>query len=271
MAKALLHCVRRPAHWPTRWPPCWRSCAPAKPPEPRRPAFRRRTASTPASRRRRRLRQSRRARSGQGGRKRQRPAWPVLGCDRAPKRSAEDDDSGRGEVLAPDGQQLRDLLQLLTQLRDLAPGLVQLFLLRLLLVAHRTAVDVHDLAVEVRVADLGTGVAPPGVVQLAQHVVARRHDHGTRAALAAGHDRALPSDAHRLFLYLPLEHSEELADQEDACRLTAALSEGRWYDFAVLHRDIIARFGRFPHRNAILGRESSAEELEFLGGPNSSF
>ncbi|MCA9636441.1 MAG: DUF924 domain-containing protein [Myxococcales bacterium] len=93
----------------------------------------------------------------------------------------------------------------------------------------------------------------------------------TRAALAAGHDRALPSDAHRLFLYLPLEHSEELADQEDACRLTAALSEGRWYDFAVLHRDIIARFGRFPHRNAILGRESSAEELEFLGGPNSSF
>ncbi len=93
----------------------------------------------------------------------------------------------------------------------------------------------------------------------------------TRHALERGFDRAL-SQSERLFLYLPLEHSEDLGDQEDCCRLTAALDEQpEWHDYALRHRDVIARFGRFPHRNAILGRPSTREEEEFLTEPGSSF
>lgn len=79
----------------------------------------------------------------------------------------------------------------------------------------------------------------------------------------------------RLFFYLPFEHSELLADQDLACELTRPLDavqpELGAYRYAVLHRDIVSRFGRFPHRNAILGRESTPEELAFLKGPGSSF
>lgn len=90
-------------------------------------------------------------------------------------------------------------------------------------------------------------------------------------AIARGFDRELPQ-GRRIFLYLPLEHSEDLADQETCVRLTAALDENPdWHDYAVQHRDIIARFGRFPHRNAALGRESTPEELAFLEQPGSSF
>lgn len=85
----------------------------------------------------------------------------------------------------------------------------------------------------------------------------------------------------RVFLYLPLEHSESPLDQQESvARFTAlarsveprlrALFDG-YLDFAIRHRDIVARFGRFPHRNAILGRESSAEERAFLTEPGSSF
>ncbi len=93
----------------------------------------------------------------------------------------------------------------------------------------------------------------------------------TGHALARGFDAALTQDQ-RGFLYLPLEHSESLGDQETSVRLTAALDEDpAWHDYAVRHRDIIARFGRFPHRNAALGRESTPEERAFLEQPNSSF
>jgi uncharacterized protein (DUF924 family) len=93
----------------------------------------------------------------------------------------------------------------------------------------------------------------------------------TRHALAQSFDRALV-DVERMFLYLPLEHSEDLKDQQDCVRLMAGLEGGgEFLSYAEQHRDIIARFGRFPHRNAILGRESSEEELEFLKQPNSSF
>lgn len=93
----------------------------------------------------------------------------------------------------------------------------------------------------------------------------------TRHALAQGFDRALPQ-VQRLFLCLPLEHSEDLADQELSVRLIGELDEDdRWLDFAVRHRDIIARFGRFPHRNAAFGRASTLEEAEFLAQPDSSF
>ncbi|MDF2096515.1 DUF924 family protein [Aquibaculum arenosum] len=92
----------------------------------------------------------------------------------------------------------------------------------------------------------------------------------TEAALAAGQDQEL-GPAERLFLYLPLEHSEDLADQERAVALISALGDDEWTRYAVIHRNIIARFGRFPHRNAALGRQTTAEEAAFLQEPESSF
>jgi uncharacterized protein (DUF924 family) len=93
----------------------------------------------------------------------------------------------------------------------------------------------------------------------------------TRHALAERFDEAL-GDIERVFLYMPLEHSEDLRDQQDCVRLIAVLEAGAEYlSYAERHRDVIARFGRFPHRNAILGRDSSEDELEFLKQPNSSF
>ncbi|SHJ69805.1 Uncharacterized conserved protein, DUF924 family [Malonomonas rubra DSM 5091] len=85
----------------------------------------------------------------------------------------------------------------------------------------------------------------------------------------------------KVFVYLPLEHSEDNKRQQRSVELFAALLDevpDRWrsvfagfYDYALRHQEIITRFGRYPHRNAILGRESTQEELEFLQQPNSSF
>lgn len=82
-------------------------------------------------------------------------------------------------------------------------------------------------------------------------------------AIAKGFDTATDSDL-RLFFYLPFEHAEDLGMQERAVTLCEALENPEYLKFARLHRDIIARFGRFPHRNACLARTSTAEELEFL-------
>ena len=93
----------------------------------------------------------------------------------------------------------------------------------------------------------------------------------TRHALDQGFDRAVP-EVQGLFLYMPLQHSESLDDQELCVRLTSELgADPKWHDYAVRHRDIIARFGRFPHRNAALGRASTPEEIAFLKEPGSSF
>lgn len=83
-----------------------------------------------------------------------------------------------------------------------------------------------------------------------------------RAALAAGVFDRLEA-ALRLFLCLPFSHSEDLADQELAVRLNRQLGDES-LRHAEEHRDIIARFGRFPHRNPALGRETTADEAEFL-------
>jgi uncharacterized protein (DUF924 family) len=83
------------------------------------------------------------------------------------------------------------------------------------------------------------------------------------AALRAGHDADM-SVEQRLFLALPFEHSEDAADQARAVALTEALGNAQWTQYAIAHRDLIARFGRFPHRNAVLGRTSTPEELAFL-------
>jgi len=101
------------------------------------------------------------------------------------------------------------------------------------------------------------------------------HDEMARAvarhALARGFDRDLPQEQ-RLFLYLPLEHSEALADQHDCVDLMGRLDANPdWCSFAQRHRDIIARFGRFPHRHAALGRQTTPEEAAFLTEPDSSF
>jgi uncharacterized protein (DUF924 family) len=82
-------------------------------------------------------------------------------------------------------------------------------------------------------------------------------------AIARGFDRLL-ADEQKLFLYLPFMHSEDLGDQDRSVALFAAAGLTENLKYANHHRDIIRRFGRFPHRNAILGRESTAQEREYL-------
>ena len=96
-----------------------------------------------------------------------------------------------------------------------------------------------------------------------------------RAMVAARHDEAL-LPVQRAFVYLPFEHAEDLAAQDEAVRLftrlvAAAPALADMLDYAQRHRAVIQRFGRFAHRNAILGRASTAEEAAFLLEPGSSF
>lgn len=94
-------------------------------------------------------------------------------------------------------------------------------------------------------------------------------------ALAQGVDAQLMPVA-RAFIYLPFEHSEDLAMQDRAVALFSALAQhgeafASYLDYAERHRDVIRRFGRFPHRNAILGRASTPEEIAFLARPGAGF
>lgn len=82
-------------------------------------------------------------------------------------------------------------------------------------------------------------------------------------ALDHDFDRELAADQ-RQFFYLPFMHSENLQDQKRALDLYEKLGDAKALDFAHQHHDIIARFGRFPHRNAVLGRDTTREEAEFL-------
>ena len=91
--------------------------------------------------------------------------------------------------------------------------------------------------------------------------------HFAGAMVDSGADAEVPRQL-RMFCYLPFQHSEAMADQERAVALLQAMGEAKW---ALHHREIIRRFGRFPHRNAALGRESTAAELAFLQEPGSSF
>ncbi|MDJ0879156.1 MAG: DUF924 family protein [Halieaceae bacterium] len=93
------------------------------------------------------------------------------------------------------------------------------------------------------------------------------------SAIADGADRSLPT-IHRVFLYTPFEHAEELGMQQQGCALFEGLlaecpsgahtQVANFHRYMLAHRDVIERFGRFPHRNAILGRASSPEELAHL-------
>jgi len=85
----------------------------------------------------------------------------------------------------------------------------------------------------------------------------------SQAAIAAEFDRRLCA-RERQFLYMPFQHSEDRAAQRRSIELFADLGMPEQLDFAEEHRAIIERFGRFPHRNAILGRPSTPDEVEFL-------
>ncbi|MDD0845288.1 DUF924 family protein [Pseudomonas sp. Gutcm_11s] len=109
-------------------------------------------------------------------------------------------------------------------------------------------------------------------------------DARARALVRQGLERGLAEQLpaiQRVFVYLVLEHAEDLALQDEALRLFTALLDqasanecqlfANYLDFAGRHRQVIQRFGRFPHRNAILGRGSTASELAFLEEPGSRF
>ncbi len=93
------------------------------------------------------------------------------------------------------------------------------------------------------------------------------------AAVDRGFDRVL-TPVQRMFVYLPFEHSEDLADQDRSVALFEAIRPAlgdSTVDYARRHRDVIARFGRFPHRNAVLGRTNTAAEAAYLAEPGSGF
>jgi len=96
----------------------------------------------------------------------------------------------------------------------------------------------------------------------------------SRQGIDAGEDRGLLG-AERYFLYMPFMHSEQLADQERSIALFEQLARDLPHlnavQWAVRHRDVIARFGRFPHRNNLLDRTSTPDEALFLQQPGSSF
>lgn len=96
-----------------------------------------------------------------------------------------------------------------------------------------------------------------------------------RRMVETGADRRLPSTHHRAFVYLPFEHDESIESQRESIRLFGELEhetgDTGYLDYAHRHAAIIERFGRFPHRNAALGRESTDEEIAFLREPGSSF
>lgn len=91
-----------------------------------------------------------------------------------------------------------------------------------------------------------------------------------KAAIATGRDRDLPVEQ-RSFLYMPFMHSEDPAEHVRAVELFSEPGFETQLRFELKHKAIIDRFGRYPHRNVFLGRDTTLEELEFLKGPDSSF
>jgi uncharacterized protein (DUF924 family) len=88
----------------------------------------------------------------------------------------------------------------------------------------------------------------------------------SRRAISQGCDTVMAKQE-RLFLYMPFEHSEERADQALSVQLIGSVGNAEWTRDAIAHKEIIDRFGRFPHRNAILNRNSSADELALQQQP----
>ena len=82
-------------------------------------------------------------------------------------------------------------------------------------------------------------------------------------AVERGWDQQLSKDQ-RLFLYMPFQHAEDRAIQQRSIDLFTALGDAQTLDYARRHKEVIDRFGRYPHRNAALGRDSTQEEIEFM-------
>lgn len=91
-----------------------------------------------------------------------------------------------------------------------------------------------------------------------------------KLAIDAGADRLVDREC-RAFFYMPFEHAEDIAAQKQSVTLFQALGDADYLDYAIRHHDVIASFGRFPHRNAIIGRASTAAELEYLAKPGAGF
>ncbi len=99
-------------------------------------------------------------------------------------------------------------------------------------------------------------------------------DAAARAALRHALDKGFDADfsaTEKEFLYMPLQHSEDAADQALSVQLNGATGDAELLKYAVAHKDIVDRFGRFPHRNEVLGRETTPDEAAFLKEPGSSF
>lgn len=94
--------------------------------------------------------------------------------------------------------------------------------------------------------------------------------NAAKAAIAVGADAQI-SKTRRIFVYMPFEHAESLDEQDRAVALCEALGDENYLDYAHRHRDVIAEFGRFPHRNAILGRTSTLAEEAYLAKPGAGF
>ncbi|MEO1544041.1 MAG: DUF924 family protein [Pseudomonadota bacterium] len=92
----------------------------------------------------------------------------------------------------------------------------------------------------------------------------------SKAIVENGLDKTIPLDR-RLFAYLPFEHSENLDDQVASVELITALGDDQYTHFAKAHHDVIQKFGRFPHRNQILGRQSTQAEIDYLSQPGAGF
>ena len=90
----------------------------------------------------------------------------------------------------------------------------------------------------------------------------------SKQAIEKGFDSML-TQSQKMFLYMPFLHSEDLESQKQSLQLFSSLGDGN-IKFAQTHHDVVARFGRFPSRNAIIGRDSTPEELEWLAGPEGS-
>ena len=89
-------------------------------------------------------------------------------------------------------------------------------------------------------------------------------------AVEQGFDKFMKTEE-RVFLYLPFEHNEDITDQLKSVSLITALGNDYWTRYAIAHKEIIERFGRFPHRNAVLDRASTPDEIELLKYPTKSF
>ena len=90
------------------------------------------------------------------------------------------------------------------------------------------------------------------------------------AALACGADRDMTVEQ-RTFMYIPFEHSETLGDQERSVSLFRSIGDEQYAEAAIRHHELIAAYGRFPHRNAMLGRTSTEAELIYLSQPGAGF